>query len=264
MILNIDVHLAYDMSASSELLLQIEVAHSGTQRVLSETIKTNLTPHFHRVPAQDGMGTRAWLQSDGAFSCNYQARVDIARAHPDLRSLPATAVQDVPGQYVRYLMPSRYCPTDAFETFAASKFGGLEGGACIAAIVQWISGAFAYVPGSSTTQTTAIETFVERKGICRDFAHVLICLARASKIPARFASVYAPDVAPPDFHAVAEVYLNGAWHLVDATGMATPDQMAIIGVGADAADVAFLNVYGTASFVAQSVTVTAEKPVKTP
>ena len=81
-------------------------------------------------------------------------------------------------------------------------------------------------------------------------------LARASTIPARFVSCYAPGVTPPDFHAVADVFLDGAWHLVDPTGMAPADTIARIGVGADAADVAFLNVFGQAEFVSQNVTIT--------
>ena len=81
-------------------------------------------------------------------------------------------------------------------------------------------------------------------------------MARAAAIPARYASVYAPDVSPPDFHAVAEVFLGGAWHLVDATGMARPEEIARIGVGRDAADSSFLSSFGLAELVNQLVTVT--------
>jgi transglutaminase-like putative cysteine protease len=84
----------------------------------------------------------------------------------------------------------------------------------------------------------------------------MIAMARASTIPARFASVYAPGVSPPDFHAVAEVYLDGTWHLVDPTGMASADSIARIGVGPDAAGVAFLSVFGQATFLNQTVSVT--------
>jgi transglutaminase-like putative cysteine protease len=104
---------------------------------------------------------------------------------------------------------------------------------------------------------------VERRGICRDYAHVMITLARAAAIPARYASVYAPGVEPPDFHAVAEVFLadatipgGGAWHLVDATGMADPANMVKIGVGRDAADVSFMTVFGCAEFGDKMVAVT--------
>ena len=113
-------------------------------------------------------------------------------------------------------------------------------------------------PAPATSSTTAVDTFLERKGICRDYAHAMIALARASQIPARIASVYAPDVDPSDFHAVAEVWLGGAWHLVDATGMATPGSMARIGVGRDAADISFMTVFGVARLNTQIVSVTRE------
>ena len=93
---------------------------------------------------------------------------------------------------------------------------------------------------------------------------MLITLARAAAIPERFASVYAPDVTPQDFHAVAEVFLadssggpnrGGAWHLVDATGMADAGEIAKIGIGRDAADVSFLTSYGFADFRDKSIVV---------
>ena len=121
---------------------------------------------------------------------------------------------------------------------------------------------FAYEPGSSTANTTALDSFVERRGICRDFAHVAVTLARASGIPARFVSGYAPGVKPPDFHAVAEVFLadpagggGGAWCLVDATGMAAPAELVKIGVGRDAADVSFLTSFGMCEFLDKTVSV---------
>jgi transglutaminase-like putative cysteine protease len=126
------------------------------------------------------------------------------------------------------------------------------------AIRDWIAGHLSYVPGSSHAGTTAIDTFHGGEGICRDYAHLMITLARAADIPARIASVYAPGVTPPDFHAVAEVYLGGAWHLVDATGMATAGDMAIIGVGRDIGDVAFLTAFGPLVMNGQSVAVKAD------
>jgi transglutaminase-like putative cysteine protease len=83
----------------------------------------------------------------------------------------------------------------------------------------------------------------------------MITLARAADIPARIASVYAPGVSPPDFHAVAEVFLGGAWHLVDPTGMASARDIAIIGIGRDIGDVAFLTAFGGLEMRGQSVSV---------
>ena len=152
-------------------------------------------------------------------------------------------------------MASRYCPSDRFVFFVNDEFAGLEGGALVIAMRDWIQHHFSYVPGASSQETTALDTFVSRQGICRDYAHVLITLVRACGIPARFASVYALGIEPQDFHAVAEVFLGGEWHLVDATGMAREGSMAKIGIGRDAADVAFLTAYGPAWMNSQSVSV---------
>ena len=137
----------------------------------------------------------------------------------------------------------------------------LQGGALVAAMRDWIHDHLSYVPGASNADTTASDTFIRREGVCSDYAHLMITLTRAAGIPARIASVYALGVDPPDFHAVAEVFLGngggGEWHLVDPTGMASEGAMAKIGVGRDAADVSFLTAFGEARMIEQSVEVSA-------
>ncbi|MBF9044386.1 transglutaminase family protein [Rhodobacterales bacterium HKCCE4037] len=255
--LEVNVHLKYQLSGPTDMLLQIEVADLADQRLQSSKLDTSEVDHLARVAADDGLGERTWLRADGEFSCDYAARVVIDRPVLDVGALAAVPPHLLPGDAVRYLMPSRYCPSDRFHSFVEAEFGDCQGGARIVAMRDWINNAFSYVPGSSDSQTTALESFVQREGVCRDYAHVMIALARASAIPARFASVYAPGVTPPDFHAVAEVYLDGTWHLVDATGMAPADTIARIGVGPDAAGVAFLSVFGSTTLMEQTVSVTA-------
>lgn len=255
MILSIDVHLQYRLSQPTDLLLQIEAADQVDQIVRQTQIDFSEVENISRIAADDGLGQRIWLRANGLFQCDYSANIQIDRPVTDLSALPATPPHQLPGETVLYLMPSRYCPSDEFQTFVAAEFGHLSGGAQITSMRDWIERSFQYVPGVSNAQTTALDSFVQRQGICRDYAHVLVTLARAATIPARFASVYAPGVTPPDFHAAAEVYLGGAWHLVDPTGMASSADIARIGVGADAASVAFLNIFGQAEFVAQSVSV---------
>lgn len=255
-ILDLNVHLAYRLSAPTDILLQIEAADLADQRLLRADLQTSELGHFARVVAEDGMGERIWLRADGEFRCDYTSRAHVDRPELDLAPLSAVAPHLLRGDTVRYLMPSRFCPSDEFQSFVAAEFGHLEGGARVIAMRDWINGAFRYVPGASNARTTARETFVQREGVCRDFAHVMITLARASMIPARFASVYAPGVTPQDFHAVAEIYLEGTWHLVDATGMAPADTIARIGVGSDAAEVAFLTAFGQVDLVEQTVSAT--------
>ncbi|WOI57186.1 transglutaminase family protein [Palleronia sp. LCG004] len=254
--LQVSAKLEYGIDDAADVLVQIETASLPGQTVSKARFDPGETSHIHRIAAEDGVGTRVWLHCTEKLVCNFDAVVDIDRPVPEISSLKQDKVHQLPHEAVRYLMSSRYCPADEFHSFAGAEFGHLSGGKAVVAMSDWIKANFIYTPGSSGPGTTAVDTFVTRRGICRDFAHVMISLARAAAIPARMVSCYGPRVEPPDFHAVAQVWLEGEWHLVDPTGMATPDEIAIIGVGRDAADIAFLTSYGWVNLIDQKVEVT--------
>lgn len=249
--------LDYDLAETSNLLLQIEAAQSPGQAVAEARLTLSDSKHVVRVAGHGAVGERIWLRVLGRLTVDYQAVVHVTRSVADLATLPAVDLHQLPAEVIEYLLPSRYCQSDQFNNFVDAQFPGVSGGELVMVIRDWIEAKFTYVPGSSTSETTALESFVRREGICRDYAHVLISLVRACGIPARFASVYALGVTPQDFHAVAEVFVGGEWQLVDPTGMANSGGMAIIGVGRDAADVSFLTAYGFAELVALTVAVTA-------
>lgn len=251
--LQIHVQLDYWFQDACAVLLQVEAAAMAGQVIEHAQLSVAPSGHFSRVPAQDHVGERIWLRAEGQMLVDYQATVSVDRPVHDCALLPEVPCHLLSGETVPYLLPSRYCPSNQFTDLVAAEFGALDGGAKIMAMRDWVAGHLSYVPGSSTTETTAADTFHGREGVCRDYAHLLITLARAADIPARIASVYALGVNPPDFHAVAEVYLGGAWHLVDATGMATPDEMAVIGIGRDSGDIAFLTAFGPLQLRGQSV-----------
>jgi transglutaminase-like putative cysteine protease len=71
-----------------------------------------------------------------------------------------------------------------------------------------------------------------------------VALLRARDVPARLVSVYAPGLSPMDFHAVVEALVDGAWEVVDPTGLAPRRSFVRIATGRDAADTAFLSSYG--------------------
>jgi transglutaminase-like putative cysteine protease len=252
--ISIQSRLDYHFDHPTDVLLQVEAAVIPEQLV-DGFINLTQVDHFARIAAHDEIGDRIWLRVHGQLIVDYRATVKIDRMLRDVRHLPMVPPHKLPGETVQYLMPSRYCPSDQFQNFVDADFGSFEGGERVAVMRDWVEKHFSYVPGSSSGDTTALDTFVKRQGVCRDYAHVMVTLVRASGIPARIASVYALGVDPQDFHAVAEVFLDGAWHLVDATGMATEGGMAKIGVGRDAADVAFLTAYGAAQMNGQWVDV---------
>lgn len=247
--------LEYELGDPVDLMLHIEAAIIPEQIVTNAILDISAYEHFARVPAQDGIGERIWLRCVGYFRVQYSATVEITRVLTDYRKLDKVPMHMLPGETVQYLNESRYCPSHQFLSFVESEFGNVEGGAKVGQMRDWIKDRFTYVAGSSDANTTALESFVERRGVCRDYAHVMVTLTRAAGIPARVASVYALGVQPQDFHAVAEVFLGGEWHLVDATGMAREADMAKIGVGRDAADIAFLTAYAPITMVKQTVSV---------
>ncbi len=72
-----------------------------------------------------------------------------------------------------------------------------------------------YQPNVTSTNTTAIEAFVTGCGVCQDYAHIFIALARYAGIPARYANGLPIGHGPT--HAWVEVYVDGTWIGLDPT-----------------------------------------------
>lgn len=167
----------------------------------------------------------------GPVSIQYEAVV-LGRASPIV-----TEELDI----IEYRRPSRYAESDALFAVARAEFAGLSGKDLLDAVSSWVGTHLSYVPGSSLPTDGAVETMLKRQGVCRDYAHLVIALLRAHDVPARLVSVYAPGLQPMDFHAVAEAYLDGQWHVVDATALAPRETMLRIATGMDASETAFLS-----------------------
>ena len=251
----IDVTLDYRLPMPATAILLIEPAATEGQEVTRCEVELGAPALVVRRDADEGIGERLLIEAEDRLSCRLQAEVTVSRAPVALADLAATPLIALPEDALRYLLPSRYCEVERFLHFTASRFEGLEGGALVDAIRDWVSRNMDYVAGISTTDTTAGDSFLDRRGVCRDYAHLMIALCRAGQIPARIVSAYAPGVTPPDFHAVVQVFLDGAWRLVDPTGMATADELAVIAVGRDATDIAFLTTTGPAEMQTQTVAV---------
>ena len=256
--LNLEVALTYELGPQRLALLALVAARVDGQDVLEDELNIeNAT--LHRLPGEHGLGQRVWAKVNcEVMRLRYRATVDVVRQAQRLESLSASPLTDVPAEIISYLRPSRFCQSDMFEAFASRRFGHLDGGDKVAAIRDWITAQIEYVPGASGPHTTLLETFAERRGVCRDFAHVMCGLARASQIPARYVSAYGANVDPQDFHAVVEVWLDGGWHIVDPSGMCAADELVVVGVGRDAADVPFMETPDTALLRHQAVKVTSE------
>ena len=253
--LTIDAKLDYQLEEPAELLLALEVAQMADQRLIADNLTMWGVGPMTPVAAEDGVGRRTWTSGQGRITAHYTATVEVHRAAPVLADLAADEKHNLPPSAVSYIFPSRYCEADRFVNLVDREFPGLRGGALVHAIAAWIRRHVEYAPGASDGRTGAVDTFVSRQGVCRDFAHLLIAMTRAAGIPARMVAAYAWRLDPQDFHALVEVWLDGAWHLVDATGLAPCEGIVRIGVGRDATDISFLTIFGRAWLIEQKVTV---------
>ena len=214
--------LGFEVSEPAEIVLQIAVAAPETETL---TIRsggraveaTELPGRQHLVRAPTGRLTATY--SATAFAGN-----------------PKRAV--TPIERVVALRPSRYCPSDRIAGFAARQFGAYDPVTTVRKIALWVHENLTYEAGSSGPTTDAIDTLVDGRGVCRDYAHLVATLCRALDLPARVAAVYAPGLSPMDFHLVVETALDGAWRVWDATRLAPRQTLIRIATGRDAADTA--------------------------
>jgi transglutaminase-like putative cysteine protease len=254
----IDLLLEYEVSHPAHFLFHIEAAFHEGHHVVEERL--TITPSMKVRNFSDERSGNRFVRLDapkGVLSVNYHARVELHPAPVPLH-LDETPVTAVPDEVLRYLMPSRYCESDTMSRAAQQLFGHLPPGiGRVRAIEGWIHDSIGYLPGFSNSTTTAQEVFVQRAGVCRDFAHLGITLCRALNIPARLVVGYVHfDEPPQDFHAVFEAWLEGRWVIFDPTRMAPIDRLVRVGTGRDAKDVAFATIFGSVQMLRKELSIT--------
>ncbi len=259
--LEFSTQLNYEvLGTHCDFIFSFQAAHTPRQTVLAESLELsqNLTPRFYTDPLTQSRFMRL-RAACGELTINYQAVVDLAHFEARPADLIELSPLDLPGEVLPYLYPSRYCQSDRLMTLANFEFGHLPAGYSRAqAICDWVGRHVSFQGNSSNSNTSALDTVIERVGVCRDFAHLMIALCRALNLPARMVSGmdYGADpvLGPPDFHAYVEVYLSdasaatgmpaGRWYIFDPSGTAIPMGFTRFCTGRDAADIAFATIFG--------------------
>jgi transglutaminase-like putative cysteine protease len=240
----VTTHLAADVADPALLALQVAVAGPQPDELL--TVMSDGVP----VAVREIDGVHVLDTPAGNVVIDYTATVD------GRRDVPHGGESDL----LEYRRPSRYCPSDKLLATAAREFGEIGDDAkLVAAVTTWVHDRLIYTSGSSGPTDDAVDTLLLGEGVCRDYAHLVLSLLRARDVPARLAAVYAPGLDPMDFHAVVEAWVDGAWRLVDATGLAPRESMLRIATGRDAADTAFMTTHcGNVTLTEMLVTATVD------
>jgi len=162
-----------------------------------------------------------------------------------------TPVEMLPDSTLIYLLGSRYCETDRLSETAWQRFGaGPTGWARVQAICDFVHHHIEFGYPHARATRTALEAYNERRGVCRDYAHLAIAFCRCMNIPARYCTGYLGDVgtAPPygpmDMAAWFEAYIGERWYTFDARNNTPRIGRVLIARGRDACDVALTSTFG--------------------
>jgi len=164
-------------------------------------------------------------------------------------------VEDLPDEAVIYLLGSRYCETDRLSQTAWSLFEDTPPGwARVQAICDYVHNHIAFNYANARPDKSAYDVWMEKTGVCRDYAHLAVTFCRCMNIPARYCTGYMGDIGiplndPMDFSAWFEVYLGGRWYTFDARNNIRRVARVLMARGRDAIDVAIANTFGTAYLV---------------
>jgi transglutaminase-like putative cysteine protease len=263
--LRVGCEFTYEVAAPTAATIQVRPRSDSTHRLVTETWTTRPEVPVDEYTDFYGNPVKRMVMPPGPLVLGYDAIVSV----PDEPDADATAasqplVQEVPGDLLHFTLPSRYCLSDQLSETAWELFGQTEpGGGRVQAICDWVHDNITFQYGTSNPLTTAVDVFQNRRGVCRDFAHLAITFCRALNIPARYVFGYLPDIYvepnpdPMDFAAWMEVYLGDRWWTFDPRNNTRRVGRVLIGRGRDALDVAMITTFGAARF--QSMTVWADE-----
>lgn len=112
-----------------------------------------------------------------------------------------------------FLFASPYVPRDdAFVAFARPAFApGLSLLEAVRALMERIHAQLRYDPDSTEVNTPALQALAQRKGVCQDFAHIMLGCLRSLGLPARYVSGYLLARPPPGKPRLIGADASHAW-----------------------------------------------------
>jgi transglutaminase-like putative cysteine protease len=257
----IGCHFEFDSPADTHGVVIVEPHESELHRIIRETFDPPGSP-ARTYRDLFGNTCRRVTLPQGRSEMRYDAAVSTGGSadavDPGATECPPSALPD---DALVYLLPSRFCPSDELATTACELFGGVPPGwSRVEEISKWVNEHVTFGYGSSSPSKSASDVLGDGRGVCRDFAHLVIALCRALNLPARYVVGYLPDIGVPDpgtpmdFCAWAEVYLGDRWYTFDPRNHGQRRiGRTVIGRGRDAADVAMVTTFGQTTLLGMSV-----------
>jgi transglutaminase-like putative cysteine protease len=223
-----------DVFGNARTYVSLQSPHGRLRVVATSTIETKADASARNDREGDARESTPWEQVRDRF--RYRAGADYDRA-------------------AEFLFASPYAPRDeAFEQFARPSFPPARPLLQAAHdLMMRIHEAVQYESESTEVGTPALDALMQGKGVCQDFAHIMVACCRAMGLPARYVSGYLLTRPPPGMprlvgsdasHAWASVYLPGLqsgaghWFDFDPTNNRAPgEDYVTLAIGRDFLDV---------------------------
>jgi len=233
LVLNIHHSRVSDIVRPDHMITSPPVATTGYRDIFGNWCNRLLAPQGRIRISADGL-----VRDNGLPDLVWPS----AEQHP---------IQALPEETLMFLLGSRYCETDRLSETAWRLFGRTPTGwARVQAICDFVHHHIAFDYAYARPTKTAWEVFAERKGVCRDYAHLAVAFCRCMNIPARYCTGYLGDIGVPppygpmDFAGWFEAYLGGVWYTFDPRNNVPRIGRVLIARGRDAADVAIATTFG--------------------
>jgi transglutaminase-like putative cysteine protease len=176
---------------------------------------------------------------------------DSGLPDPVVPAAHQVAVESLPEEALIFLLPSRFCESDKLLELSWTLFGSAKPGwDRVQAICDFVHKHISFGYEHARVTRTACEAYEERRGVCRDYAHLAVAFCRALNIPARYCTGYLGDVGMPppyppgDFAAWFEAYVGNRWYTFDPRNNMPRIGRVLLARGRDAADVAIAMTFG--------------------
>jgi len=247
--------ITYDCPAPAPMLLSLSV-HPSRRDDLETPDWVRTEPMVDVRQYIDGFGNicSRVLAPAGRFVISADAIVrDSGRVDDYAPDAVQIAAHNLPDEVLVFLLGSRYCETDRLSDLAWSLFGGTPlGWSRVQAICDFVHNHITFDYQKARPTRSAYEAYMERQGVCRDYAHLAVAFCRCMNIPARYCTGYLGDIGVPvagvmDFSAWFEAYLGGRWYVFDARNNVPRIGRVLIARGRDATDVPIANTFGVAT-----------------
>jgi transglutaminase-like putative cysteine protease len=228
--------------------VRLEPPSNDDQSVESFILTTNPAARFQQYRDFYANYVHHFEIPDSHASLLIESRaVVLAHPQPPLSSAATPAPLDAlpdfarSGDYADYLGPSRFVDVEpqTWRLALDATFGIADTWQAAQALMHFVHGHLDYLPASTHVHTHLREVLAKRRGVCQDFAHVMLGLCRALKMPARYVSGYLAVEKARSTHAWVELWIpNIGWLALDPTHNRQIDETYIkIGAGRDYADV---------------------------